>query len=147
MSIWTHVAATIRFDGIRSLGMQKPNLGKTVDYESPTEDWDKCDVPCGSEGSLQTHFWVNPNASSLAAYTASIFGDLRDYENAGEVIAYLERITDGQMVRNGVATIEIEGQPPVILHYQNEKWNTVGAEPALIPSRDSGVKVNDQETN
>jgi hypothetical protein len=105
----------------------KPDLGRTVSYESPTEDWDKCTVPCGSEGSLDTHLWTNPSTSAMAAYTASIFGDLRDYENVGEIIDYLDKITKGKMVRNGVATIEVEGQPPVILHWRDEKWNTVGS--------------------
>lgn len=111
--------------------MPKPDLGRSVHFDSPSEDWDKCTVPCGSEGSLTTHLWTNPHKSHIAAYTASIFGDLRDYENTQEIIAYLERITEGQKVRNGVATIEVEGSPAVILHYQDEKWHTV------TPSRES----------
>lgn len=128
MSIWTHVAATIRFDAIRAFGNNhKPDLGSTVEYDSPEEDWDACNVPKGSEGSLQTHLWINPQTSNLAAYTATIWGDLRDYEDVEEVIAYLDRITEGQMVRNGIATIEVEGSEPVIRHYNDGKWVTITA--------------------
>lgn len=127
MSIWTHVAATIRFDSLRIFKEDKPDLGNVVHYESPQEDWDKCDVPCGSEGSLTHTLWVNPNKSYVSAYTATIFGDLRDYENVDEIIAYLKRVTDGKMIRNGIATIETEGQSPVVLHWQDDKWKKVTA--------------------
>lgn len=75
MSIWTHVVAAIRFDGISDM-FPPPNLGNTADYDSPQSDWDKCDVPCGSEGSLKTLLWTNPS-NSMARWTATIFGDLR----------------------------------------------------------------------
>lgn len=144
MSIWTHVAATIRFDDIRAFGGgMAPDLGNTVVYDSQKEDWDKCNVPCGSEGSLQYHLWINPDASNLAAYTATIFGDLRDYQNVGEILDYLDRITQGKMVRNGVATIEVEGREPVVMHYHEDKWRTISSrEPALIPSRESDNHTN-----
>jgi len=122
MSTWTHVAAVIRFDGLQSLGMAIPDLGNTVSYEDEKDKWDKCTVPCGSEGSLITTLWSNPSKNSIAAWTATIFGDLRDYEDIEEITAYLKRITDGKHVRNGVATIEVEGQSSVVLHWNEDKW-------------------------
>lgn len=129
MSTWTHVAATIRFDALRLPGMpnQKPDLGKSCDFESESADWDACTVPCGSEGSLQTQLWENPHPTHMAAYTAMIWGDLRDYADVEEVIGYLDRITEGRMVRQGVAEIEVECQEPVIVRFDGEqrKWARV----------------------
>lgn len=122
MSIWTHVAAVIRFDGLQLFGDTPPELGNGCAYHDPKEKWDRCDIPTGSEGSLQTHLWVNPEKNNLAAYTATIWGDLRDYTDVKEVIDYLKRITKDKMVRNGVATIEVEGEQAVILHYINNEW-------------------------
>ncbi|WP_269581878.1 hypothetical protein [Roseibium sp. Sym1] len=100
----------------------KPDLGNTCDYYSEDGDWGKCDVPCGSEGSLMTHLWENPQEHQLAAYTVTIWGDLRDYDDVEEIAAYLQRVTDGKMVRNGVATVEVEGRQPTILIYRENGW-------------------------
>src|ERR1700677_3446136 len=99
MSIWTHVAATIRFDGLAGI-TAAPDLGKSVEYDSPQEDWGVCTVPVGSEGSLKTELWTNPDTHSITRYTATIFGDLRDYDDADEIIAYFKKITKDQMVRS-----------------------------------------------
>jgi hypothetical protein len=129
MSTWTHVAATIRFDALRLPGMpnQKPDLGKTCDFDSPAADWDVCSVPCGSEGSLQIHLWENPHPTHIAAFTATIWGDLRDYDSVDEVVEYLNRITDDRMVRQGVAEIAIEYRDAVIVRFDDEqkKWTAV----------------------
>ena len=108
MSQWTHVAATIRFDALRLTDMpdQTPDLGTPVTWEDG--NFDSCNMPCGSEGSLQHMLWTNPMTNALAAYTAAIWGDLRDYSDVDEIKAYLARITDGQSlgVRQGVAEID-----------------------------------------
>jgi hypothetical protein len=124
MSKWTHVAATIRIDGIRSLLGREPDLGSTCEFDSPRSDWDACDVPRGSEGSLQHSLYVNPQAYHLAAYVVTIWGDLRDYEDVGEILAYLERVTKDQLVRQGIAHVEVEGGPSVVYSYDSEakKW-------------------------
>ena len=125
MSQWTHVAGVIRFDGLLNM-TPKPNLGKTVVFEDPEEKWDKCNVPMGSEGSLEHNLITNPHESSMAKWVATIWGDLRDYDNADEIIEYFKRITKGQMVRNGVFTINIEGSPDrTFIHGENE-WKEVG---------------------
>ena len=125
MSTWTHVAAIVRFDGLRLPGMPDPTpkLGQTATYDDEPAAWDACDVPCGSEGSLQYQLWTNPNPTSLAAYTAMIWGDLRDYEDVDEIEAYLGRITAGAMIRQGVAEISIEGRDPVVLLHDGGKWS------------------------
>ena len=131
MSQWTHVAATIRFDALRLPGMpdQRPILGNTCSFDSPQEDWEKCDVPCGSEGSVKHLIYEEPGPS-LAAYVAIIWGDLRDYSNVEEIKKYLERIIEGRMVRQGVAQIEVEFGLVHTLVVENGEWRdiyTVGA--------------------
>ena len=115
MSIWAHVAGVIRFDGILGL-TPEPDCGNTCSFEDDGPIWDRCNIPCGSEGSLQVSKWQDPTGSSLAQWTYTIFGDLRSFENFQEIINYFTRITDGQAVRNGVFTVEIGPQKRTFLH-------------------------------
>lgn len=130
MSIWTHVAATIRFDAIRLTGFPslRPNLGNTCTFESSPKEWDACDVPCGSEGSLQYHILENPRKEELAAYVVTIWGDLRSYDNVEEIIGYLNRITTGTIVRQGCCVIEVEGKETVFVAYGHEERRWVSSE-------------------
>jgi len=97
MSQWTHLAGIIRLDNFGAGIVRLPNahknekikqavvkaLGNTCNYDSPTEAWDRCTVPCGSEGSLQ--YKVFPNSDSdedshaLSWGYAVIWADLRDF--------------------------------------------------------------------
>ncbi len=107
MSVWTHVNASIRFDGLSSLGSStKPDLGHTCDFDSPEKIWDKCNVPCGSEGSLEYKLWQV--GDGMVWYNAMIWGDLRSYDDIQEILDYLTRIIQGQMIRSGVAAIQCE---------------------------------------
>jgi len=118
MSVWTHVAGIIRVDGLRIDGDTKPNwdkiIGKELKWEDPHEIWDDCDknpeafMPCGSEGSLKKVIWENPNKSSLASYTVSVFGDLRDYSNLVEIEKWFAKVCNKLWVRNAVITAGCE---------------------------------------
>jgi hypothetical protein len=121
MSQWTHVAGVIRFDGIVSLGMPAPDLGKTVSYDDPEHKWSDCNVPKGSEGSLEHSLHTSSSESSLARWVATIWGDLRSYDDADEIIAYFKRITEGRMVRGGNFTINVDGKPARTFAYDVEK--------------------------
>lgn len=126
MSQWTHVSVIIRFDALRPIDvdvMTLKDLGKTVRYDD--DDYDDCTVPCGSEGSLHTSLWVNPESCSVPAYTATIWGDLRDYDDIQEIVAYLMRICEGREVRSGVAEINVEGTNIVVMRYENDAWGPV----------------------
>lgn len=112
MSTWTHVNSSIRFDSLRGY-MDPPDLGVTAGV---WDDYAKATVPCGSEGSLDTYLWVNPHESCMAAYTGAIFGDLRSYEDVDEIVAYFNRIVEGQMIRQGFFTIEVSNLEEPI-HY------------------------------
>jgi hypothetical protein len=102
MSIWSHVAAIVRVDDLRGLGVDEPNwddiFGKECLFESPPEVWAEADehpekyLPMGSEGTLQKSVWVNPDKSCMAAYTVSIFGDLRDHTDVDGVINWFKDI-------------------------------------------------------
>lgn len=118
MSIWTHVAGIIRVDGFRIDDYIEPNwdefIGKELNWGDPHEIWSDCDenpetfMPCGSEGSLKKVIWENPNKSSLASYTVSIFGDLRGYDDLVEIKEWFTKVCSRLCVRNAVITAECE---------------------------------------
>ena len=117
MSNWTHAVGIIRLDAIR-LDDEIPDfdeiIGKECLFESPIEVWNDCEkhpekyLPMGSEGSLQKSVWVNPNTSCMAAYTVSIFGDLRDHDDPQEIVDWFEELCVGLPVRNAVITVRNE---------------------------------------
>jgi hypothetical protein len=125
MSQWTHVNGIIRVDALRMMGP-----GQTINIGTPSfweDEHQAKDIPTGSEGSLHAEIWENPSQSSMSAYTVSIFGDLRDYSDKEEIIAYLNQITEGQMIRSGICEIQIEYNTATILHYDIDKnsWSIV----------------------
>lgn len=126
MSQWTHVAAMIRFDGLQGLS-KPPDLGNIALYDDDEATWDECDVPKGSEGSLQHDLLINPDQSCMAAYVGTIWGDLRDYEDVQEITDYLNRITKGHSIRQGVAHIAVEYRDVVILKYDDDTKRWIAA--------------------
>lgn len=117
MSTWTHVAATVRIDDFRFSDNQTiPDwdeiFGKECLFKSPREVWDDCYehpekyLPCGSEGTLQKTAWINPDSHMIAAYTVTIFGDLRDYDSPDKIIEWFkEKVDPGKIgIRQAVIT-------------------------------------------
>lgn len=99
MSNWTHVAAIFRIDDFRIDGHQKDFaqvFGRELTGWHDHSVWLEADehperfLPYGSEGSLTMHVWTNPNPCCMAAYTVSIFGDLRDHDDTDEIISWFE---------------------------------------------------------
>lgn len=112
MSICTHIAGVVRFDGLAGgFGGLTPQLGNTCGYRDPKSIWDACDVPLGCEGSLQHFLWQNPDSGALARWTAMFWGDLRDYESEQEIIDYFTRITTGKLIRGACFVVRVEGSP------------------------------------
>ena len=122
MANWTHAAAIIRVDYIK-FDEDTPELnfdeiiGKECLFDSDSETWDDAInnpdkyLPMGSEGTLQKIVWKNPDEDSIAAYTVSIFGDLRNHDSAQEIIDWFKKICDklGDIaVRNAVITAKNE---------------------------------------
>ena len=87
MSRWTHFAGCIRVDSIQSM-MPRPKFDeifKTCTFESNERTWKECNVPKGSEGSIQVTVVTNPKTSSMAAYAILIYGDLRDFGSKEDI--------------------------------------------------------------
>ena len=124
MSNWTHAAGIIRIDFIRFEEFSKEEylndlhdiFGKEVTFESSSELWNEAYehperfLPLSSEGSLEMDVWVNPNKSSIAALTVSIFGDLRDHDSPDEIVEWFKDKCENSdlMIRNAVITVRNE---------------------------------------
>lgn len=133
MSNWTHVAGVIRVDDFRIVGEWTSEnfddmFGKECLYGDPTPVWDDAIenpdkyLPMGSEGSLQKHVWINPNTSHVAAYTVSIFGDLRDHDSAKKIITWFKEKCDKCLVRQAVITVYNEHNGVMTYTYdENDK--------------------------
>lgn len=127
MSIWTHVNASIRIDSLRFEDSSKINFEDLLivsTYENPNP---ATNLPCGSEGSLEWSLWENPSESSLAAYTLSIFGDLRDYDsqNQSKLIDWWKKLLKNFSVRQAVLQVEFEDEESC--HIYNEEGKEVAS--------------------
>ena len=122
MSIWSHVAAIVRVDDLRFPGESEPNwddiFGKECLFDMHPEVWDDAYehpekyLPMGSEGTLQKSVWVNPDKSCMAAYTVSIFGDLRDHTDVDGVINWFKDIVINKVcTRQASITVENRAYP------------------------------------
>ena len=132
MSNWTHVAGIVRIDDLRGI-MDAPDFdkifGKECLFDSPSAVWRDYDehpddyLPMGWEGSLQKSIWVNPEKDCAAAYTVSIFGDLRDHHNPMEIIDWFKQIctSDDLWIRNACIVADNELNGVASWHYEHEK--------------------------
>ena len=137
MSVWTHVAAVFRIDGFKGQsawptinGRVRPKwdkiTGRTIyDGDWTTEDsyvrrlmdddWSDYHkhpnrfVPTGSEGSLQRLVWENPDPYCMAAYTVTVFGDLRDYDDYEAVHEWFDSVCDKCYIRQAVCHCDVSG--------------------------------------
>ena len=117
MSNWTHVAAIVRIDAFRESLNQidfAEKFGKTLHYSDPEDRWVMADkhpemfLPLGSEGSLEMLVYENPDLGCMAAYTISIFGDLRDHHNPDKIITWFKEKCSKFVVRNASIIVENE---------------------------------------
>lgn len=130
MSNWTHAAGIIRIDGIRCLEAEpdfESLIGRELHFEDSVSLWDESEehpekfLPLGSEGSLKMDIWKNPDPSSLAAYTVSIFGDLRNHDSADEIIDWFKNICKKFLVRQAVITVNNEWHGTKTYTFEEEK--------------------------
>jgi hypothetical protein len=127
MSQWTHVNASIRYDGIPALGIPiitEKELGEISTWENDVED---TILPCGSEGSLEYKLIKTGTENALACRAVIFYGDLRDYSDVDEILAYFESITSGKMIRSGILEIAVEYQDVMIYRFNtsDKKWEFV----------------------
>lgn len=130
MSIWTHVLGAVRIDAL-PIGPQtnwKEFFGKECAYDAPNAVWsDYRDhsedyLPGGSEGTLKSILWTNPDPHHMAKYTLTIFGDLRDYDTPEEIIKWFkEKVAGVTFIRSAVITVELEGAKPLVWNYSDEE--------------------------
>jgi hypothetical protein len=130
MSLWTHVSGAIRFDGVVIRGNNeimlkglRKTLGNTCNFDSPKEDWDKCNVPCGSEGSLQ--YEIYEYHTGLPWAIVPIWGDLRDFgseEQVRQIKDWFYRVCkDWGLVRQGILQIQVGSEEGIILQYTDKE--------------------------
>ena len=137
MSVWTHVAAVVRIDDFRFSDKPIPDwdeiFGKECLFHSPSEVWVDCEkhpekyLPCGSEGTLQKTAWINPDSHHTAAYTVTIFGDLRDFENPKDVIEWFKEIVESGKIGIRQAVITATDGYNTYAWTYLEEWETLEA--------------------
>lgn len=114
MSNWTHVAAIFRVDSLCRDYNFTEMFGKELNWYDSMDKWIEAEehpeqfLPLGSEGSLNMDVWENPDSSCLAAYTVSVFGDLRDHDSIDEIINWFNEKCKGIWIRQAVITVENE---------------------------------------
>lgn len=133
MSNWTHVAGIVRIDAIGTLDIESANnlfckfFGKQLEFYDSNEKWKDAVknpqdyLPKGSEGSLKMSVWVNPDVDSLAAYTVSIFGDLRDHDDPQAIVDWFKAKCSRLCVRDAVITVRNEVDGTVNWVYEESK--------------------------
>lgn len=94
MSQWTHVVGALRIDGLpfgeNEVSMEE-YMGVPAVWNDNT-DWDKCTLPCGSEGSLR-YQWIPSKGEpySVNKGILIIWGDLRDYEDVDAIYEWIKK--------------------------------------------------------
>lgn len=81
----THITGTLRVDGYA--GVNEPqwdNLFRSAHWREPTS-FDKCNMPCGKEGSIQYSVKVNDDPNDTARYIVTFWGDLVEFGNENDV--------------------------------------------------------------
>lgn len=145
MSQWTHIAGVVRIDGLPVVvGLNQEQeraeiikmIGNTCDFEDGDDKWDACNVPCGSEGSIQYSYAFSGRdegiGHSITRSAIPIYGDLRDYSDAEAIIKWFKQViakfqpdhpeNKGLFsIRDAVLSIEVEGRKEKTLCVWNEK--------------------------
>lgn len=130
MSNWTHVAAIFRVDHFgfpheEPLDFDKI-FGKECLYHSSQDLWDEAEkhpeefLPMGSEGSLHKSVWENPDHGCIAAYTVSVFGDLRDHDSLDDIIEWFNKTCEKLWIRQAVVTVDNEWYGSRTLNYKED---------------------------
>ncbi len=136
MSKWTHLAGVVRYDSFNlGVPVAEPEFN-TCNFRDPEEKWDKCDVPCGSEGSLTVAKCDVYRTDTQAFTTYSFSGDLRDYsyeDDKEKLESWIQSlIPDGGtplMIRQAVFQVDYEDRKgTVIYQYDSDQSKFVAGE-------------------
>lgn len=123
MSIWTHVSAILRIDDMSVYGDNPTNWSK-VFIESTYGHWNEnCNLPKGSEGSLNVNISAIEEEGIEYMKTVSIFGDLRDYEDILGIRDWWVNIRDQLPkdcdIRQGILLADCENGKRLILTHDD----------------------------
>lgn len=134
MSQWTHIAGFLRIDYLQMresdnqlIDIIKEKFGRTCDFHSPEKSWDECNVPMGSEGSVQYKVLLTYGHSSLARIVVLIWGDLRDYGDDKSIIDWVKKSTKDLILRAGIIQVDVEYRDSNFYGYngETERWNKI----------------------
>jgi len=142
--MWTHINGNIRIDDLGSIGLEENNflkeaeefLGPIISYATPDEQWEECNLPLGSEGSI-LYSIIPPTDHSYGA-VINFFGDLRDFpddEDYGpdyrqkrsieSIEKWFEDVCKHYYIRQGVLQISKEyGSEIILLTYNDADYKT-----------------------
>lgn len=133
MSIWTHISGSVRIDGL-FLDLEsiegfsnnlKERFGNTCQFNDDEVVWDACNVPCGSEGSVQYRIVPYNYSGAIMWGSVLIWGDLRNYSNVQDVHEWIRRACDGMLIRQCAVLVEIEfGERFLITTRETDDYKT-----------------------
>lgn len=136
MSQWTHVCGCVRVDYLPFIdGNEKGKdfkyklkeiFGKTCNWKDSRDIWNNCNVPCGSEGSIQYDIEHTACDNSVSWGVVYIWGDLRDYENANAIYEWIKKATETLIIRSCSVKIDVEYQHSYLVydHFDDKKIET-----------------------
>lgn len=129
MSQWTHINGSIRIDGIPEIDNKvdiksiREILGVTCRWNSSDKRWKDCNVPHGSEGSIQ--YQIIPAGDGLVLWTVAIWGDLRDFgkEDVKKIRKWFKKVTEqsGLDIRSAILEVNVEYGKTTILRYKEKE--------------------------
>ena len=118
MSTWTHVNGCLRVDGIPGITKNTSKqeiiaiMGSICDFDSDNDSWDRCGIPCGSEGSLK--YDILKAGDGLVLWTIPIWGDLRNYDDKEEIKSWFNGVCKKLMIRSAILEIAVNGDAELI---------------------------------
>jgi hypothetical protein len=114
MSRWTHVAGVIRVDSIPGVipDPEFSKIFKTFNYHNAETMRNSCNVPYGSEGSLQVSVYTNPATVGVPRFIVTIWGDLRDFGDDNDMVLmkkwWKKTLKQFPMIRQAVLKVDDE---------------------------------------
>ena len=125
MSHWVHINGSVRYDTISINEPATEPEFNTCSFRDELEVWDKCNVPCGSEGSIQVSKLDVYRTPTQAFVTYGFSGDLRDYDisKADELETWINSLVPDDMsiwIRQGIFQVEFEGEDLRVYIYDDD---------------------------
>jgi len=131
MSVWSHVAGTVRYDTF-SIGrpMKEPEF-HTYRWSDDDTKLHACDVPIGSEGSLTVNKHDVYRTETQAFITYAFSGDLRDYgyeEDHDEFENWLQSLIPDSsenpiIIRQAVFQVDYEDRDGTVVYQYDDEQN------------------------